>query len=597
MDIINILPDSVANQIAAGEVVDRPAGAVKELLENAMDAGATQIDLVLKDAGRTLIQVTDNGCGMSDSDARLCFERHATSKIQRADDLFAIHTMGFRGEALASIAAIAQVELRTRQTGADIGTQVVIEGAQIVSQEPAACPTGTTMTVKNLFFNVPARRSFLKKDTVELSHIEETFRRITLIHHDIGFSLTHNGKKLYDLTAGSMLQRICGLFGQPMKERLYAVEEETDIVKIRGFASRPEYSRKTRGEQYLFVNGRFIKHPALSSAVEKAYTDLLPEHCYPSYFIGLQVDPSRIDVNIHPSKTEVKFVDDHALFAILRSAVKRAIGQFSLATELSFDTPEEFNIGPAPAGYVPPEPKISYNTGYNPFRATGSQTHMRMESPEWPKREERTEQPWLTVEADETEETTPTTPTPAVQTSACMQLQGRYIATPLSSGLALIDQQRAHERILYDKFMGSQQAAIGIQTLLFPVQCRFSAADAELFNELIPDLKGYGFVIDAMGGCTFVVSATPAGVNESAIQELFDQMLTDHKGASMQKHVSRSQCLCASLARQMAIKPGQQLTQEEMQQLVAELFACPLAEMSPSGKRTITIVKPEELLH
>lgn len=597
MDIINILPDSVANQIAAGEVVDRPAGAVKELLENAMDAGATQIDLVLKDAGRTLIQVTDNGCGMSDSDARLCFERHATSKIQRADDLFAIHTMGFRGEALASIAAIAQVELRTRQTGADIGTQVVIEGAQIVSQEPAACPTGTTMTVKNLFFNVPARRSFLKKDTVELSHIEETFRRITLIHHDIGFSLTHNGKKLYDLTAGSMLQRICGLFGQPMKERLYAVEEETDIVKIRGFASRPEYSRKTRGEQYLFVNGRFIKHPALSSAVEKAYTDLLPEHCYPSYFIGLQVDPSRIDVNIHPSKTEVKFVDDHALFAILRSAVKRAIGQFSLATELSFDTPEEFNIGPAPEGYVPPEPKISYNTGYNPFRATSSQTHMRMESQEWPKREERTEQPWLTVEADETEETPPTPPTPAVQTSACMQLQGRYIATPLSSGLALIDQQRAHERILYDKFMGSQQAAIGSQTLLFPVQCRFSAADAELFNELIPDLKGYGFVIDAMGGCTFVVSATPAGVNESAIQELFDQMLTDHKGASMQKHVSRSQCLCASLARQMAIKPGQQLTQEEMQQLVAELFACPLAEMSPSGKRTITIVKPEELLH
>lgn len=597
MDIINILPDSVANQIAAGEVVDRPAGAVKELLENAMDAGATQIDLVLKDAGRTLIQVTDNGCGMSDSDARLCFERHATSKIQRADDLFAIHTMGFRGEALASIAAIAQVELRTRQTGADIGTQVVIEGAQIVSQEPAACPTGTTMTVKNLFFNVPARRSFLKKDTVELSHIEETFRRITLIHHDIGFSLTHNGKKLYDLTAGSMLQRICGLFGQPMKERLYAVEEETDIVKIRGFASRPEYSRKTRGEQYLFVNGRFIKHPALSSAVEKAYTDLLPEHCYPSYFIGLQVDPSRIDVNIHPSKTEVKFVDDHALFAILRSAVKRAIGQFSLATELSFDTPEEFNIGPAPAGYVPPEPKISYNTGYNPFRATSSQTHMRMESLEWPKREERTEQPWLTVEADETEETPPTPTTPAVQTSACMQLQGRYIATPLSSGLALIDQQRAHERILYDKFMGSQQAAIGSQTLLFPVQCRFSAADAELFNELIPDLKGYGFVIDAMGGCTFVVSATPAGVNESAIQELFDQMLTDHKGASMQKHVSRSQCLCASLARQMAIKPGQQLTQEEMQQLVAELFACPLAEMSPSGKRTITIVKPEELLH
>lgn len=590
MDIINILPDSVANQIAAGEVVDRPAGAVKELLENAMDAGATQIDLVLKDAGRTLIQVTDNGCGMSDSDARLCFERHATSKIHRADDLFAIHTMGFRGEALASIAAIAQVELRTRQTGADLGTQVLIEGAHIVSQQPAACPEGTTMTVKNLFFNVPARRNFLKKDAVELSHIEETFRRITLIHHDIGFSMSHNGKVLYELAAGSLLQRICGLFGQQYKERMYAVDEETDIVKIRGFASRPEFSRKTRGEQYLFVNGRFIKHPMLSAAVEKAYADLLPERSYPSYFIGLQVDPSRIDVNIHPTKTEVKFVDDHALFAILRAAVKRAIGQFSLATELSFDTPEEFNIAPAPAGYVPPEPKISYNADYNPFKATGSQTHLKMEMPAAPARHADVRQP---MELPEPE--APVHPTGGI--ASCMQLQGRYIATPISSGLALIDQQRAHERILYDRLMGNRQATVSRQTLLFPVQCRFSAADAELFAELLPDLKDYGFEVDAMGGCTFVATATPAGVTENDMQELFDQLLADYKGASMQKHTSRSQSLCASLARQMAIKPGQQLTQEEMQQLVADLFACPMAELSPSGKRTITIVKPEELLH
>ena len=590
MDIINILPDSVANQIAAGEVVDRPAGAVKELLENAMDAGATQIDLVLKDAGRTLIQVTDNGCGMSDSDARLCFERHATSKIHRADDLFAIHTMGFRGEALASIAAIAQVELRTRQTGADLGTQVLIEGAHIVSQQPAACPEGITMTVKNLFFNVPARRNFLKKDAVELSHIEETFRRITLIHHDIGFSMSHNGKVLYELAAGSLLQRICGLFGQQYKERMYAVDEETDIVKIRGFASRPEFSRKTRGEQYLFVNGRFIKHPMLSAAVEKAYADLLPERSYPSYFIGLQVDPSRIDVNIHPTKTEVKFVDDHALFAILRAAVKRAIGQFSLATELSFDTPDEFNIGPAPAGYVPPEPKISYNADYNPFKAAGSQTHLKMEMPAAPARHTDVRQP---MELPEPE--APMHPTGG--TASCMQLQGRYIATPISSGLALIDQQRAHERILYDRLMGNRQATVSRQTLLFPVQCRFSAADAELFAELLPDLKDYGFEVDAMGGCTFVATATPAGVTENGMQELFDQLLADYKGASMQKHTSRSQSLCASLARQMAIKPGQQLTQEEMQQLVADLFACPMAELSPSGKRTITIVKPEELLH
>lgn len=600
MDIINILPDSVANQIAAGEVVDRPAGAVKELLENAMDAGASQIDLVLKDAGRTLIQVIDNGCGMSDSDARLCFERHATSKIHKADDLFAIHTMGFRGEALASIAAIAQVELRTRQTGADIGTQVCIEGAKIESQQPTVCQEGTSMTVKNLFYNVPARRNFLKKDAVEMSHIEETFRRITLIHHDIGFSLVHNGKTLYELAAGSMLQRICGLFGQAMKERLFAVEEQTDIVRIKGFVSRPDYCRKTRGEQYIFVNGRYIKHPMLSAAVEKAYADLLPDHSYPSYFIGLQVDPSRIDVNIHPSKTEVKFVDDHALFAILRSAVKRAIGQFALATELSFDTPAEFNIGPAPKDYMPPEPKISYNTSYNPFAGAkglgvkGSEKGGERFDAERQRRIEGIDT-IEEIERIDTIEQTENVPAGTV-TAACMQLQGRYIVTPLSSGLAIIDQQRAHERVLYDKLSRSQQTAVSSQTLLFPVQCSFSAADAELFGELLPDLKEYGFEIAAMGACTFVVSATPAGVNDGAMQELFDQMLADYKGAAMQKHSMRSQSLCASLARQMAIKPGQQLTQEEMQQLVAELFACPMAEIAPSGKRIITIVKPEEIL-
>jgi DNA mismatch repair protein MutL len=534
-----------------------------------------------------LIQVTDNGCGMSDSDARLCFERHATSKIQKADDLFAIHTMGFRGEALASIAAIAQVELRTRQSDADLGTVVLIEGAHIVDQHPATCPAGTTMTVKNLFYNVPARRNFLKKDAVELSHIEETFRRITLIHPDIAFTFTHNGKVMYDLAAGGLLQRICGLFGQQYKERMYSVEEQTDIVKIKGFASRPEFSRKTRGEQYLFVNGRYIKHPMLSAAVEKAYTDLLPERSYPSYFIGLQVDPSRIDVNIHPTKTEVKFVDDHALFAILRSAVKKALGQFSLATELSFDTPEEFNIAPAPKGYMPPEPKISYNPSYNPFKTKGNTSAPRP----MPNNRHCPE----TLELPELPEI-PNTPAPqSINHPACMQVQGRYIVTPLSSGLAVIDQQRAHERVLYDRLMALQTAA-SAQMLLFPVQCTFSAADAELFGELLPDLKSYGFEIAAMGGCTFVVTATPTGVKEGDMQELFNQMLMDYKGAAMQKHSMRSQSLCASLARQMAIKAGQQLTQEEMQQLVADLFACPMAEMSPSGKKTITIVKPEEIL-
>ncbi len=598
MDIINILPDSVANQIAAGEVVDRPAGAVKELLENAMDAGATQIDLIVKDAGRTLIQVIDNGSGMSDSDARLCFERHATSKIHRADDLFAIHTMGFRGEALASIAAIAQVEVRTRLHDNDLGTVVTIEGSHIVDQHPESCPCGTSLAVKNLFFNVPARRNFLKNDKVEMSHIEEVFRRITLIHYDLGFSLQHNGKVLYDLKAGSMLQRIAGLFGNPYKERMYNVEEETDLVKIKGFVSRPEFSRKTRGEQYLFVNGRFIKHPALSAAVEKAYADLLPDHSYPSYFIGLTVDPSRIDVNIHPTKTEVKFVDDHALFAILRSAVKRALGQFSLATELSFDTPPDFNIGPAPTGFIPQQPKVHYNESYTPFRATPSQTKIKLTMPERPEKPEE-------QLVDDIQPTTPNSSLLGVPSARpttpnspnCIQVQGRFIVAPLSSGVAIIDQQRAHERIIYDRLTQSHNNTLTqSQTLLFPVNCQFSAADAELLGELLPDLKEYGFEIAAAGQCTFVVTATPAELGDSDLQALLDQMLSEYKGSTMQKYSNRTATLCASMAHQMAIRKGQQLTQDEMQRLIADLFACPMAELSPSGKRIITIVNPEELL-
>ena len=589
MDIINILPDSVANQIAAGEVVDRPASAVKELLENAMDADATQIDLVLKDAGRTLIQVIDNGCGMSDSDARLCFERHATSKIHRSDDLFAIQTMGFRGEALASIAAISQVELRTRQHDNELGTEVVIEGSQIVSQHPTACPPGTSLAMKNLFFNVPARRNFLKKDSVELSHIEEVFRRVTLIHYDLGFTLTSNGKVLYDLKAGSMLQRISQLYGNNYKERFFNVEENTDILKIKGFVGKPEYARKTRGEQYLFVNGRFIKHPALSAAVEKAYEGMIPDHSYPSYFIGLAVDPSRIDINIHPTKTEVKFVDEHAMFAILRSVVKKALGQFTLATELEFNTPPEFNIPPAPKGYMPPAPKISYNPNYNPFSATPAQTHLTLDrEPRDPKnfRDPRDSRNLK----DFKDPIIPTTPT-----NSCLQLQNRYIVTTLSSGLAVIDQQRAHERVLFDKLTASTATPTS-QTLLFPVNCQFSAADAEMFAELLPDLRDYGFAIDPMGQCTFVVTATPPDIKENELQDCFDHMLTDYKSSMLQRFNNRSQSLCSSLARLMAVKPGRVLSQEEMQQLVADLFACPMADTAPSGKKIITIIKPEELL-
>ena len=593
MDIINILPDSVANQIAAGEVVDRPAGAVKELLENAMDAGATQIDLVVKDAGRTLIQVIDNGSGMSDSDARLCFERHATSKIHRSDDLFSIQTMGFRGEALASIAAIAQVELRTRLHDSELGTVVNIEGSHITNQQPTVCPPGTSISVKNLFFNVPARRNFLKKDSVELSHIEEVFKRIVLIHPDISFSLNSNGKPLYDLKAGSLMQRIVGIYGNLYKERFYEVAEDTNIVRIKGFVGKPEHARRNRNEQYLFVNGRFIKHPALAAAVERAYDDMLPDGAHPSYFIGLQVDPSRIDVNIHPTKTEVKFVDESAMFTILRSAVKKAIGIFTLATQLGFDTPEEFNFGPAPTGYTPKQPQVSFDPTYNPFRASGGQTRLKMEpavhdsTPMIEDQRAAMEECAAPAESETFER---------YETPSCIQYQNKYIITALSSGLAIIDQQRAHERIIYERLMRGNTKTATAQALIFPVNCQFTPADAELFNELLPDLREYGFEVSTAGQCIFVVTATPPDIKENDLQPLFDQMLLDYKSAAMQKFNDRRQSLCASLARQTAVRTGTPLGQEQMQQLLSDLFACPMADTSPSGKRIITIVKPEELL-
>ena len=608
MDIINILPDSVANQIAAGEVVDRPAGAVKELLENAMDAGATQIDLVVKDAGRTLIQVTDNGCGMSDSDARLCFERHATSKIHRADDLFAIHTMGFRGEALASIAAIAQVELRTRQHDSELGTEVTIEGCDIKEQSSCNCPCGTSIAVKNLFFNVPARRNFLKKDSIELSHIEETFKRVALINYHIDYTFYHNGKMLYDLHAGNFSERIAQMYGQNYRERIYPVDEETDVVKIHGYISKPEFARRNRGEQYLFVNHRYIRHPVLNAAVEKAYTDLIPDHHYPSYFLHLEVDPSRIDINIHPTKTEVKFIDETTLFTILRAVTKRSLGQFGLATELEFNPIQEVDFPPAPQGYVPQQPQVHYNPDYNPFRQTGSAKGgstiprhadtgtSRPKGSQWTSFFDIKDEELKPATPSQTQLPTPEEQNVATSTQPCLQLEGGYIVSSLPSGLLVVDQQAAHERVIYDRLMSHEGNAVA-QQLLFPVNCQFSPADADIFSELIPDLQKQGFEIGSIGQTTFVVSATPAEIKDSELQPLLDQMLDEYKGTMMQKFADRHKCLCRSLARQMSIKSCTILQQAEMQQLIADLFCCPVPHVSPSGKKTMAIIPPDKLLN
>lgn len=605
-DIINILPDSIANQIAAGEVVDRPASAVKELLENAMDAGATTIQLIVKDAGRTLIQVIDNGCGMSDSDARLCFERHATSKIHKADDLFAIRTMGFRGEALASIAAVAQVELKTRQHDNDLGTQVIIEGSDVKDQQPCNCPAGTSIAVKNLFFNIPARRNFLKKDSIELSHIEEIFKRVALANNQVAFSLHHNGKLLYDLKAGNLAQRISSIFGMGFNQKLYHIEEQTEPVKLTGYIGKAEYVKRVRGEQYLFVNNRFIKHAGLSAAIEKAYSELIPERTYPAYFVKMEVDPSRIDVNIHPTKTEVKFIDEQIIFAILRAATKKALGQYSLATELEFNPSTDIDFSPAASGVTPTAPKVSFNPSYNPFHSSRPASHN--DSKEFKDLFENADSFFDTVsgspmglpDTGEQKELTaddgPASLTIPKSSTTPISYLGRYIITTLKSGIVIIDQRRAHERIIYERMIARRQAEQPCaQQLLFPVNCSFNTADAELMEELIPDLKQLGFIIEPIGRNTFVVTAAPGDLKDNDLQSLLEQMLNDYKSNMLQKFNDRDKSICLSIARHMAVNGDCALKTEEMQSIIADLFSCQAPSISPSGKKTMFILGEQEL--
>ncbi|MBP5548647.1 MAG: DNA mismatch repair endonuclease MutL [Bacteroidales bacterium] len=583
MDIINILPDSVANQIAAGEVVDRPASAVKELLENALDAGATSIQLIVKDAGRTLIQVIDNGCGMSENDAILCFERHATSKIHKANDLFAIRTMGFRGEALASIAAVAQVELKTRLHDDELGTQIIIEGSEIKEKTQCSCCSGTSISVKNLFYNIPARRNFLKKDSIELSHIEEIFKRVALSNFNVAFTFHHNGRLLYDLKASNFAQRIAGIFGANYNQRLYKIEEDTEPVKIFGYVGKAEYAKRIRGEQYLFVNGRYIKHLGLSAAVEKAYNELIPEHTYPAYFVLINVDPSRLDVNIHPTKTEVRFIDEQVIFAILRAATKKALGQYVLATELDFNPSTEIDFSPAPKNHIPEAPKITYNPSYNPFHSapststSASTAHSR------------------SIEIESFPEPEPIESVP-VNSHQELNYLGHYIITTLKSGIAIIDQQRAHERILYERLLSRRESGITTaQQLLFPINCRFNSSDSELLTELIPDLKQVGIIVSSLGQNNFVVTAAPSDFKESEMQQILEQTINDYKNNMLQKFSDRDKSICLSLARQMAVDADTILKPEEMQSLIADLFSCQAPNISPSGKRTMIILSEQDL--
>ena len=593
LDIIKLLPDSVANQIAAGEVIQRPASVVKELIENAIDAGATQIDLIVKDAGRTFITVIDNGCGMSETDARLCFERHATSKIKSADDLFAIKTMGFRGEALASIAAVAQVELTTRRKEDEVGTKIRIEGSKVMEQLPKPASVGTNFTVKNLFFNVPARRNFLKSNEAELRHINEEFFRITIMNPEIGFTFVSNDKELFHLYPGTLKQRIVGLFGKDYDSKLLPVNQITESVTIDGFIVKPEFSKKTRGEQYFFVNRRFIKHAYLHHAVENAYKELIPQDCFPGYFLDIQIDPKEIDINIHPTKTEVNFIDVKLIYAIMHSAVRKSIGQNNLAPTLDFDINPNMGIDFGEASRMDRPiitPKVDFDPTFNPFKISP----IRHQQQNWRIAYDSSGDTVANSQFADNEQVVDSSD--AEQKSLFIQLQQSFIVTTMKSGILVVDQHLAHERILYEKYLKEMETEIkASQQELFPHHISLNINDASLLRELKPELEKIGFRIEAMNNTTFVINGTPVDCKGSDAVSIIEKILEDYKTNNAGNQSDKKINLARSLASQMAVKAGQTLSDLEMQDIIDRLFGCAVAEISPKGRKIFTIINADDI--
>ena len=595
-DVIKLLPDSVANQIAAGEVIQRPASVVKELMENALDAGATQIDLVVKDAGRTSISVIDNGHGMSETDARLCFERHATSKIKKAEDLFLIRTMGFRGEALASIAAVAQVELTTRRKEDELGTKILIEGSVVKEQLPKPMSVGSNFTVKNLFFNIPARRNFLKSNDVEMRHITDEFFRVAMMNPEVGFSLTSNEKETYHLPKGSLKQRIVGLYGKDYDRKILPVQQETDTATISGFIVKPEFLRKTRGEQYFFVNKRFIKHAYLHHAIENAYQELIPKDCFPGYFINIEIDPSEIDINIHPTKTEVNFQDVKLVYAILHSAVRKAIGQNNLAPLLDFDVSPDLGIDFGEVSRMDRpvvEPKVEYDPSFNPFRQNSASRNHSSGN-------------WRIMYEDNNDTVASNinkisnfdeAPAAIVENkNLYIQLQQSYIVTAVKSGLLIVDQHLAHKRVLYEKYLKELENNVeASQQELFPQHVSLSPNDASLLREIKPDLEKIGFRIQQMNNTTFVINGTPADSKNNDAVALLEKILDMYKTNLVDLKLDKKLNLARTLASHLAIKSGQSLSALEMQDLIDRLFGCAVAEVSPDGKKIYTMLNVNEL--
>lgn len=611
-DIIQLLPDHVANQIAAGEVVQRPASAVKELLENAVDAAATSISLVVKDAGKTLIQVVDNGKGMSVTDARMCFERHATSKIKTAQDLFQLQTKGFRGEALASIAAISQVELRSKPEDEEVGTLLKIEGSEVLSQEACTTPKGTSVSVKNLFYNIPARRNFLKSDAVEMRHIIDEFQRVAMAHPNISFSLFHNGSELFQLPSSNYRQRIVAIFGGKTNEKLVPVEEETEILKISGFVGKPEYAKRTRGEQFFFVNHRFIKSPYLHHALSSAFEGLLKDKAHPSYFLYLTVDPKSIDINIHPTKTEIKFDDEHALYAILRSATKHSLGQFNVAPVLDFnrdsalDTPYDYNRKKAKT------PTIEVDRNFNPFQEEqlkkgsnknfGSGGTFKKESAaSWETlytglNNESAQGDFRSIEFESEEITGSLFDSQEDTLQNTFQLQKKYIVSRLKNGMIVIDQHRAHTRILYEELLKSITISPAVsQQLLFPLTVEFSKQEIGTLVQLKESLEQTGFVFTDLSEEKIAISGIPTSISGSDVPDLLEKLIADFEQGVPDSGFKQTDLLAKSLAKSMAVKVGKILSPKEQLNIVNSLFACKEASVTPTNRRVFITLTEGDL--
>lgn len=611
--MITLLPDHVANQIAAGEVVQRPASAVKELMENAIDAQATDVKLILKDSGKTLIQVMDNGLGMNEVDARMCFERHATSKITNADDLFALKTKGFRGEALASIAAIAQVELKTKKEDAELGLQLIIEASEIKSQEICTSPIGSSFTVKNLFFNVPARRNFLKSDRAEYKYILDEFIRISLAHPEVSFSLTHNDKEQYRLPKQTLRQRLVSIYGKNYNTRLVPVEENTDIVSVSGFACKPEFAKKTRGEQFFFVNNRFIKSSYMNHAVTNAMEGLLPNKHHASYFLFLEIDPAMIDVNIHPTKTEIKFEDERSIYAIIRSSLKRSLGQYNISPSLDFSLNPDYQVPINPKGKTIKTPTIQVDPEYNPFEQEKIHTNNPVQKISKTSRSKvpthkAKGQHWEAIFEEVQDDMNAAIP--EMETSTLLeaefevkenrlafQLKNRYILTQLKSGLLIIDQQRAHEKILFEQYAKSLKNKRPLsQQLLFPQEVHLSPTDMEMFKEIIEDVESLGFDLTIPTNQCLMVNGVPIDTEAKQVQSIIESMLDAYKNESDVWKLDRQNYLAKKLAQSNAIKSGKVLAIEEMNQLIDELFSCESPFASIHNKPTSIVIEINELL-